>query len=95
MAGAKFSSGFIPPELLYLDIDGYPKVSGNCREECDCDCDCDCAVVVHSTLLYSTLLYSTPFYSTLLYSTLLHSTVHFIASCPPTHYAHMHGSHIN
>ena len=62
MAGAKFSSGFIPPELLYLDIDGYPKVSGNCREECDCDCDCDCAVVVHSTLLYSTLLYSTPFY---------------------------------
>ena len=26
MAGAKFSSGFIPPELLYLDIDGYPKV---------------------------------------------------------------------
>lgn len=25
-AGAKFSSGYIPPELLYLDQDGHPKV---------------------------------------------------------------------
>lgn len=25
-AGAKYSSGYIPPELLYLDQDGQPKV---------------------------------------------------------------------
>ena len=25
-AGAKYSSGYVPPELLYLDQDGHPKV---------------------------------------------------------------------